>query len=305
MGGIIQKIVNPIKSVAAMFGKWLAPIIRLLRPVWNLIVTKLGPPAKRLSLAVMQFALHHWQKHIVKAYVIFIMLFLMVLYMLSDSVPYYDYAHQPLHVTITESVDERSQQELDEADEKDIPPPFSLAKGQAKIVIIVPSLGIDVRRTSMLLGKLPKQVGLSFSLYARQSKQWLQKAYEEGYESLFLDLPLETHHPLRHNPGHYSLSSTYVYNKMVIDLEAFTTLSPHIKGFVSFMGDRFLSLKKSTKNLMKIIHNMDMIFVDRRHEKDENIGKLSRITNAKFAQSYIFLDETPTKEAFSLRLKKA
>lgn len=68
--------------------------------------------------------------------------------------------------------------------------PFAEAGGRARIAVVVGGLGLGKTVTEAAISRLPADVTLAFSPYARDLDAWLKRARAAGHEVL-LELPLE------------------------------------------------------------------------------------------------------------------
>lgn len=69
-----------------------------------------------------------------------------------------------------------------------------------RIAIIVRGLGFREDFSNAAINGLPANVGLSFSPYSKNCKEWMKKARQKGHE-VFLDLPIETDREIFFDPG--------------------------------------------------------------------------------------------------------
>lgn len=174
---------------------------------------------------------------------------------------------------------------------------------QPSIALVVGSLGVDPTRTELLFQRLPKETSLSFSLYSQSPKVWIERAHQEGFKDLYIDLPLEGSDHAVQNPGPYVLFSTISFHKMQLAIEDYAHISPHIKGFASYMGDKFLGDQQSFKTLMQIMSKQDFIFIDQRGLFDEKQQELAYSVGAKYTHAITHVDKNPSREMIQMQLK--
>lgn len=81
--------------------------------------------------------------------------------------------------------------------------PFSLAERRPLIAVVVTRLGLGAQQTQDAILKLPPEISLSFTPYARGLDVWIDMARQTGHEVL-LDLPMEGA-PGQGDAGHFAM----------------------------------------------------------------------------------------------------
>lgn len=129
----------------------------------------------------------------------------------------------------------------------------ALPDAQARVAIIVEGLGLNRSATEAAIESLPSSVTLSFSPYARDLQEWLEKATEAGHEVL-VEVPMESRRFPADDPGPLGLLTSL---DQIANVERLSTILDEAEGTAGIMdvtGSRF---RESAEHINIVMNNLD------------------------------------------------
>lgn len=118
--------------------------------------------------------------------------------------------------------------------------PFAEAGGRARVAVVVGGLGLSKMVTEAAISRLPADVTLAFSPYARDLDAWLKRARAAGHEVL-LELPLEAARFPERDAGPLALQASLNDAKVKERLEAVLVKGSGYVGVIAAPGSPFLA----------------------------------------------------------------
>ncbi len=116
--------------------------------------------------------------------------------------------------------------------------PFADLSDKPRIAVLVGGLGLNSAVTEAAISKLPAEVSLAFSPYARDLQTWIGKARDAGHE-VFLELPMEpVKYPAR-DPGPLGLLSSLEPSEVEQRFRRLMGKAAGYAGFVAPVGSPF------------------------------------------------------------------
>ena len=137
-----------------------------------------------------------------------------------------------------------------------LPPAEELAMAPdaaARVAIIVEGLGLSRAATEAAIETLPSSVTLAFSPYARDLKDWLDKAKEAGHEVL-VELPMESNRFPADDPGPLGLLTSLDQIENVDRLSAILEEAEGTVGIIDITGSRF---RESAEHINIVMNNLE------------------------------------------------
>ena len=175
--------------------------------------------------------------------------------------------------------------------------PFSDSSGRARIAVIVSGLGLGKAVTEAAITRLPADVTLSFSPYAKDVDAWLKRARAAGHE-VMLDLPLEAARFPERDPGPMALLQTMPDVKLKERLEAVLTRGTGYVGLLAGTGSPFATSDR-VKPVLEDARKRGLLYVGDQATLPED-PKLQ----PAFAAVTVSLDGQPFRAAIDARLSQ-
>ena len=170
-----------------------------------------------------------------------------------------------------------------------------------RLAIVVTGLGLSRAATIAAIKKLPGDVSLAFSPYARDLNDWLLRARLAGHE-VFLELPMESKGFPEQDAGPLSLNS----NLQVADnIRRLTEIMSRMEGYVGLMsvlGSKFMDAEGQLKPVLEEINKRGLMFVDGTGGRTAAPKIAAEIGLAK-AFVNVALDDPPEPQSLNRKLK--
>jgi polysaccharide deacetylase 2 family uncharacterized protein YibQ len=119
------------------------------------------------------------------------------------------------------------------------------------IAILITGLGQNKGATASAI-KLPENISLSFSPYARDVSGWANSARTAGHE-LFLDLPMEPNNYPASDPGPYGLLAGNDAHENILRLQWLMARFTGFAGFVTPQNEVFTANDEAFKQLLQAL----------------------------------------------------
>jgi polysaccharide deacetylase 2 family uncharacterized protein YibQ len=170
-----------------------------------------------------------------------------------------------------------------------------------KVAIIVRGLGFSRAATMAAIKKLPGDITLAFSPYARDLNDWLLRARLAGHE-VFMELPMESKNFPTEDAGPLALSST---SQVATNIRRLQEVMSHMEGYVgllSVMGSKFMDAEGQLKPVLDEINRRGLMFVDGTGSRTAAPNIAAKIGLPK-AFVNVTLDNPPDRQSLDRRLK--
>lgn len=168
------------------------------------------------------------------------------------------------------------------------------------IAIVVTGLGQSKAVSNDAL-KLPENVSLSFSPYARDVITWTNSARAVGHE-IFLDLPLEPTNFPASDPGPYGLLAAKGPDDNAAKLQWLMSRVQGYAGFVTPQNESFSSNPEAFKALLESFAARGLLAVMPHEPVKKETRQTLDDSKAPFALGDVMLDEEPSPAAIKIRL---
>lgn len=180
--------------------------------------------------------------------------------------------------------------------------PFDDRDPNPRVAIIVKGLGFSRAATLAAIRKLPGEISLAFSPYARDLNDWLLRARLAGHE-VFLELPMESKNFPAEDAGPLALSTNLQVSDNMRRLKEMMSRFSGYVGVLTIMGSKFNSASGQLRPILREIKNRGLMFVDGGTSRSEAPGIAAEIDLPK-AISNVLLDEPPLRESLDRKLKQ-
>jgi len=140
---------------------------------------------------------------------------------------------------------------------------FSNPQGRPLVAVVISGLGLSEAATEAAIRRLPSEITLSFSPYARRLDEWIALARAHGHEVL-LDLPMEPESYPRDDPGPGALLTSLGPQENRARLQWVLGRGSAYVGLTGVMGSRFVASEESLEPVLRDVADRGLIFVDNR-----------------------------------------
>jgi polysaccharide deacetylase 2 family uncharacterized protein YibQ len=138
---------------------------------------------------------------------------------------------------------------------------LSPPEGVDRIAVVVRGLGLSSAATEAAIERLPGEISLSFSPYARRAIEWTLRARARGHEVL-MDLPMEPRSYPANDPGPRALMTTKPTPQNLENLKWILGKGRELVGVVGQMGSAFVKNKRAVSPILRHLKQRGLIYVD-------------------------------------------
>jgi len=163
-------------------------------------------------------------------------------------------------------------------------------------------IGFSRAATLAAIRKLPGEISLAFSPYARDLNDWLLRARLAGHE-VFLELPMESKDFPAEDAGPLALSTNLQVSDNMRRLKEMMSRFSGYVGVLTIMGSKLNSASGQLRPILQEIKDRGLMFVDGGTSRSEAPGIAAEIDLPK-AISNVMLDEPPLRESLDRKLKQ-
>ncbi len=180
--------------------------------------------------------------------------------------------------------------------------PFELVEGQPYVAIMLTGVGLNETRTETAINKLPLNISLAISPYARNVQTVARDARAMGHE-VFLELPMEpVDFPLS-DPGPRALLTSLSEGENLVRLEWLLAQFPGYVGLVSHEGAKFGSLDSAIRPIIEFISRTGLMFAEGSSSGQASYGvQLASNSGTPNAIGNIIIDGVPSRRQIDAKL---
>ncbi len=171
---------------------------------------------------------------------------------------------------------------------------FDAADPRPRVALIVGGLGLDNTTTSDAIMRLPPEVTLAFSPYARDLEGWIAAARRAGHE-VMLGLPMEPPDYPTQDPGPKTLLTSLDPDKNIERLQWVLSRGTNYVGLVGIMGGRFAGDRASLEPVLEALKKRGLYFVDDHGAQDGVLATLGPALGMAWAITDRRLDQEPSQ----------
>ncbi|MFZ2871437.1 divergent polysaccharide deacetylase family protein, partial [Zavarzinia sp.] len=179
--------------------------------------------------------------------------------------------------------------------------PFADRTARPRIAIIVAGLGLKESTSAEAIDKLPPDVTLAFSPYARNLDDWSARARAAGHE-LLIQLPMEPVDFPTSDPGPKALMTGLSAADNRSRLEWTLARTTGYVGVMTYMGSRFTADADAVQAIAAQLKARGLMIVDSRTAEQSTIPAVAGHLGLPRAIATRFVDATPTRAAVDARL---
>lgn len=179
--------------------------------------------------------------------------------------------------------------------------PFRDITARPRIAIVIAGLGLRESTTVQAIEKLPPDITLAFTPYARNLDQWSARARASGHEFL-IQVPMEPVDFPTSDPGPKALMTTLSAADNKARLEWTLGRATGYIGVMTYMGSRFTADGGAMAETAKQLRGRGLMILDSRTADNSAISAVAKPMGLPVATAARFIDATPTRAAVDSRL---
>jgi hypothetical protein len=179
--------------------------------------------------------------------------------------------------------------------------PFADTTARPRIAIIVAGLGLRESTSQEAIAKLPADVTLSFTPYARNLEDWTARARSAGHEIL-MQVPMEPVDFPTSDPGPKALMTGLGPNDNRARLEWTLARATGYVGVMTYMGSRYTSNADAVTATAEILKARGLMILDSHTADQSAVASVAGRLGLPHAVATRFIDATPTRAAVDARL---
>lgn len=168
--------------------------------------------------------------------------------------------------------------------------PFAGPPGQPRLAVLVSGLGLSKQVTEAAIDKLPADVTLGFSPYARDLQGWISRARAAGHEVL-LELPMEPRRYPARDPGALGLLTALPPAQVMARLERVMASAGGYVGLAAPSGSPFAA-GPAVKPVLQDLKRRGLLYV----------GDGAAAGGPAFVPVSVVLDTQPSRDAIDAGL---
>ncbi len=182
-----------------------------------------------------------------------------------------------------------------------ITPPIIKNGQKAKIAIIIDDVGMDIRQSKAAID-LPAPITLALLPYAPRVREFANAGKDRGH-TLIIHVPMEAM-DRGVNIGPMGLRENMDDAKIKSEMDKILSTFDGYEGINNHMGSRLTQNQKAMKNVMAILKDNNLFFVDSKTAGNSVAADIAAQAGLRFAERDIFLDHIDTPQFVQSALKK-
>jgi len=179
--------------------------------------------------------------------------------------------------------------------------PFADTTARPRIAIIVAGLGLRESTSQEAIARLPADVTLSFTPYARNLEDWTARARSAGHEIL-MQVPMEPVDFPTSDPGPKALMTGLGPNDNRARLEWTLARASGYVGVMTYMGSRYTGNADAMTATAEILKARGLMILDSHTADQSTVASVAGRLGLPHAVATRFIDATPTRAAVDARL---
>ncbi len=172
---------------------------------------------------------------------------------------------------------------------------FDATDRRPRVALVVGGLGLDNATTNDAITRLPPEVTLAFSPYARDLEGWIAAARRAGHE-VMLGLPMEPADYPRQDPGPKTLLTSLEPETNLDRLRWVLSRGTNYVGLVGIMGGRFATDRASLEPVLEALKARGLFFLDNHDAQGGVLATLGPALGMAWAITDRRLDHEPSQQ---------
>lgn len=170
--------------------------------------------------------------------------------------------------------------------------PFNFQDPRPRVAIVMMDMGVSRVATDAALRRLPPPVTFSFDVQAKSVDEWLNRARQDGHETL-LSLPMEPFDFPQSDPGPNALLTSLPNADNIQRLMNALRSGTGYIGVTTSSGSRFLSNSPKLMPIIEALRDRGLMILDTKIAKHSVVFSLATELGVPSATSLREIDSTP------------
>lgn len=159
-----------------------------------------------------------------------------------------------------------------------------------RVAIVIDDMGVDINKLRELV-KIDRSITVAVMPHQRYSAETAREAHDNGVDVL-LHLPMEPWDIKTNNPGKGALLVGMTAEQVRAQVEQDLLTVPYTIGINNHMGSRFTEDEPLMRDVLEVVKQRDLFFLDSRTTSKSVALKLARELGVRNADRNVFLDNT-------------
>lgn len=168
----------------------------------------------------------------------------------------------------------------------------------SKVAVVIEGLGLSQAATEAAINRLPTNVTLAFSPYARDLKRWIDRAKAKGHEVL-IEVPMEGKAFPAEDPGPLGLLTVIETKENTERLDLILKAAAGASGIYDGQGSKFRESEEHINSMFTALKDKNLFYVQGR--PGVRVGEATVPT----ATADVIVDERPFRAAVDARFDYA
>lgn len=179
--------------------------------------------------------------------------------------------------------------------------PFNASDPRPRIALVVTGLGVSESATADAIAKLPPEVALAFSAYAREPQASVNAARSGGREVL-LDVPMEPFDFPNNDAGPYALMAGNTASENVVRLQWSLSRMMGYVGVVASAPGRFVASPPSVEPVAKELAMRGLFAVETSRSEAPAFAEQAQNAGLPYVKADVAIDAQESPDAIDDRL---
>ncbi len=163
---------------------------------------------------------------------------------------------------------------------------------EPKIALMIEGVGLSRQASLGAINKLPAEVSIVLSPYARDLDDWVFRARLAGHE-VYLSMPMESEDFPLEDAGPLALDTRIQLAENERRLDTVMASAGGYVGLVTMMGSRFMKADNQLREVIKAIHDRGLMFVIGGARSRNGALPIAKELNIAYAESEMYVDAIP------------
>lgn len=163
---------------------------------------------------------------------------------------------------------------------------------QPKIALMIEGVGLSRQASLGAINKLPAEVSIVLSPYARDLDDWVFRARLAGHE-VYISMPMESEKFPLEDAGPLALDTRIQLAENERRLDTVMASAGGYVGLVTMMGSRFMKADGQLRQVIKTINDRGLMFVIGGARARNGALPIAKELNIAYAESEMYVDAIP------------
>ena len=163
---------------------------------------------------------------------------------------------------------------------------------EPKIALMIEGVGLSRQASLGAIKKLPAEVSIVLSPYARDLDDWVFRARLAGHE-VYISMPMESEDFPLEDAGPLALDTRIQLAENESRLDTVMASAGGYVGLVTMMGSRFMNADGQLRQVIKTINDRGLMFVIGGARSRNGALPIAKELNIAYAESEMYIDAIP------------